>query len=321
MRAIYVQNGASLLYSTDHSRFSSSLHPHRLQAELPSTASTTQNAMTRYRHAGGAQTGALKKPLLSALIGAGLIVGFCATIPHWAGWREAAQKNFLSISAENGYVVQNVHVTGRDRIPADQLLRVLNIQRGMPLFAYDPQRAQDDVRQLAGIKSVFIERRWPDTIFVRLQERQPIARWQYNAQVRLVDTDGRMVVAKADEDITQYPIIVGKGATKQIVPFFKLMNGQPELWEQVRAATWVSKRRWDLTLKNGMVIKLPADNTELALSRFMKLMSRENLLERDLAVIDIRLPHQAVLRPTKRADLMIERPDFSDPGNTGKKNI
>lgn len=316
-----MQNGAALLYPHDHSRFSSSLHPHRLQAELPSTASSTQNSMTRFRHAGGTQTGALKKPLLSALIGAGFIMGICATIPHWGDWRDAAHQKFLALSADNGYVVHNVHVTGRDRIPADQLLQALNIQRGMPLFAYDPQRAQDDVRQLTGIKSVFIERRWPDTIFVRIQERQPAARWQHNAHIRLVDTDGKDVLAKADEDITQYPIIVGEGATKQIVPFFKLMRGQPELWEHVRAATWVSHRRWDLTLKNGMVIKLPAENTELALSRFMKLTARENLLERDLAVIDIRLPHQAVLRPTKRADLMIERPDFSDPGHSGKKNI
>jgi cell division protein FtsQ len=306
-----------LLYSSDHSRFSSSLHPHRLQAEHPSVTYTTN----RFRHAGGPQTGAMKKPLLSALIGAGLLIGFCATIPHWGRWAESARQEFIALSVQNGYVVQNVHVTGRDRVPGDQLLQVLNIQRGMPLFAYDPQLAQDAVRKLPGVKSVFIERRWPDTIFVRLQERQPTARWQHNTQLHLVDTDGRTVVAKPDEDITQYPIIVGKGATKQIVPFFQLMKGQPDLWAQVRAATWVSQRRWDLTLRNGMVIKLPADNTELALSRFMKLVERDNILERDVAVIDIRLPHQAVLRPTKRADLLIERPDFSDPGKTGKKNI
>lgn len=288
-----------------------------MQAEQPSVSYNT----TRFRHAGGPQTGALKKPLLSALIGAGLLVGLFATIPHWPRWIAQADEKFIAVSAQNGYIVNNVQVIGRDRVPAADLLTALHIQRGMPLFAYHPQNAQDAVRQLTGVKSVFIERRWPDTVFIRLQERLPAARWQKHEQVRVVDTEGKIVAVKPNEDVTRYPIIIGQGATKQIVPLFQLLQPQPELLAQVKAATWIGKRRWDLTLKNGMVIKLPAKDTDLALSKLMRLAKKESLLERDLAVIDIRLPRQAVLRPTKRADLMIERPDFSDPGKPGKKNI
>jgi cell division protein FtsQ len=288
-----------------------------LQAEQPSVI----EHRTRFRHAGGPQTGALKRPLLSALIAGGIIMGVIATVPHWAGWMAEAETDFITFSADNGYIVRDLQVTGRDRIPAKDLLAALNIQRGQPLFAYHPQNAQDAVQQLPGIKSVFIERRWPDTVFVRLQERQPAARWQQHEQITIVDTDGKEVSVKSGEDVTAYPIIIGNGATQQIVPLFQLLKAEPTLLSQIKAATWMGQRRWDLTLRNGLVIKLPANNTGLALRRLMALAKKQQLFERDLAVIDIRLPQQAVLRPTKRADLLIERPDFSDPGTPGKKNI
>ena len=275
----------------------------------------------RIRHAGGAQTGAMVKPLLTALVGLGVLAGIIATIPHWSRWSEQAKRDFIAMSADNGYVVQNVQVTGRDRVPGAALLAALNIQRGMPMFAYDPEQAQQAVQDLPGVKNVFIERRWPNTVFIRLTERQPAVRWQQDEQLAVVDRDGGVVSVKPDEDVSAYPIVVGPGATKQIKALFALLQGEPDLISHIKAATWVGDRRWDLMLQNNLVIKLPAENASLALSRLMKLARTQDLFEKDLAVVDVRLPHQAVLRPTKRADLMIERPDFSDPGKTGKKNI
>lgn len=275
----------------------------------------------RFRHAGGNQTGAMFKPILLALLGLGLIAGVSATVPHWAKWQEDIHTSFINRSAANGYIVQNVQVTGRDRVPTKDLLEALAIQRGMPLFAYDPQAAQDRVRRLTGIQNVFIERRWPDTVFIRLTERQPAARWQKNEIVTLVDRHGKPVAAKPDEDVTRYPILIGYGVKSQIVPLFTLLQGEPELLKQLKAATWVGERRWDLTLQNGVVVKLPAQNTQLAMSQLMQLVQRDNIFDKDLEVVDMRLPHQAVLRPTKRADLLIQRPDFSDPADPSKKNI
>lgn len=275
----------------------------------------------RFRHAGGNQTGALFKPILLALLGLGALAGVVATVPHWPHWQDAIHTKFITVSAQNGYVVQNVQVTGRDRVSAKELIDALAIQRGTPLFAYDPQAAQDRVRRLTGIETVYIERRWPDTVFIRLSERQPAARWQKNEIVSLVDRHGKKVAVKPDEDVTRYPILIGYGVKSQIVPLFKLLQGEPDLLRQIKAATWVGERRWDLTLQNGVVIKLPAQNTQLAMTQLMQLVERENIFDKDLEVVDMRLPHQAVLRPTKRADLLIQRPDFSDPADPSKKNI
>ena len=160
----------------------------------------------RFRHAEGAQTGAMVKPILSALIGLGLVVAFIATIPHWPRWQQEMHDQFITVTSRNGYVVQNVQVTGRDRVPAKQLLDALDIQRGMPLFAYDPHAAQDRARQLTGVDTVFIERRWPNTIFVRLNERQPAVRWQKNEVVTLIDTQGGVVAQKDTDDLSHYPV-------------------------------------------------------------------------------------------------------------------
>ena len=105
------------------------------------------------------------------------------------------------------------------------------------------------------------------------------------------------------------------------MPLFHLLQGEPDILKQVKSATWIGQRRWDLTLQNGVVVKLPAQNTQLALTQLMKLVERDHIFDKDLEIVDLRLPGQAILRPTKRADLMIQRPDFSDPADASKKNI
>ena len=275
----------------------------------------------RFRHAEGAQTGAMVKPLLSALIGLGCIAAIAATLPHWPRWQQEITNNFITATSRNGYIVQNVQVTGRDRVPGKDLLDALGIQRGMPLFAYDPHAAQGRVDQLTGVQTVFIERRWPNTIFVRLNERQPVARWQKNDVVQLIDQTGGLVAAKDTDDLTRYPILIGDDVTAQIAPLFQLLQGQPDLLKQLKAATWVGERRWDLTLQNNIVIKLPAQNPQLAIAQLMKLVQQDHIFDKDLELVDLRLPGQAIIRPTKRADLMIQRPDFTDPSDKAKKNI
>ncbi len=275
----------------------------------------------RFRHAEGSQTGAMVKPLLLALLGLSLLAGVAATIPHWSHWQQEISDKFIQVSAKNGYIVQNVQVVGRDRVAGKDLLNALNIQRGMPLFAYDPQEAQERVKQLVGVDTVFIERRWPNTVFIRLTERQPVAKWQKNETVTLIDRNGQTVAAKNTDQDTHYPILIGDDVTTQITPLFQLLQGQPDLLKQVKAATWVGQRRWDLLLQNGVTIKLPAQNTTLAIAQLMKLVQQDHIFDKDLEIVDLRLPGQAVLRPTKRADLMIQRPDFSDPTDPSKKNI
>ena len=58
-----------------------------------------------------------------------------------------------------------------------------------------------------------------------------------------------------------------------------------------------SKRRWDVHLKNGIEIRLPEIDPVSAWSRLAMIDRKKEITGRDLAVIDLRVPHQLIVEP------------------------
>lgn len=267
------------------------------------------------------QRGHLSRSTIFALIGVaclGLVVSQLHRLPVMSA---AVKDNSIAWSAKQGFTVQNVNVTGRARVPNSFFINALKIERGAPILSYDVKSAQERLSENPWFKSVNVERRLPNTVFVSVEERQPVARWQVNNKLAVIDNEGVVLTTEKVEDYNTLPIIIGEDARFKIPDLFVLLNAEPSIGKDVSAATWVGGRRWDLTMKNDIVIKLPAKDPGLAMSKLAALMVREKVLERDLKTVDLRLENKAILQPTTRANAVIERPDFSDTPDSSKKNI
>jgi cell division protein FtsQ len=63
----------------------------------------------------------------------------------------------------------------------------------------------------------------------------------------------------------------------------------------------VGERRWDVVLDRDMVIKLPQEDAVDALSRVMALHYGEELLDRGVLVVDMRVPDRPALQMSPEA--------------------
>ncbi|MEM6933631.1 MAG: cell division protein FtsQ/DivIB, partial [Pseudomonadota bacterium] len=69
-----------------------------------------------------------------------------------------------------------------------------------------------------------------------------------------------------------------------------------------RALVRVGERRWDLVLDRDLRVLLPEKEPSGAVARIMALhLGEDQLLERDLQIIDMRIPNRPVLRMPERA--------------------
>lgn len=104
---------------------------------------------------------------------------------------------------------------GRDQTDADILLALLNIRRGDPLFSFHPASARKMVEQIAWVEKARVERRFPDTVYVRLTERKPFALWQHDGRVRLIDRHGVVLTERGLKEYGDMLILVGEKAPEQ----------------------------------------------------------------------------------------------------------
>src|SRR5690606_6967422 len=94
-----------------------------------------------------------------------------------------------------------------------------------------------------------------------------------------------------------------------------LFRAVPDLRPRLRAFVRVGQRRWDVVLDRDLRIMLPERGAEAALARVMALHYGEELLDRDLAAIDMRLGARPTLRLTPDAlDILRLREAATGPG-------
>lgn len=211
----------------------------------------------------------------------------------FANW---SNQKTLDFTKKAGFEVQNILVEGRVHTDVDVLKAIINVQKGDPIFSLSPQEAREMIEKLSWVKSARIERRLPDTIFINLEERTPLALWQNNNKLALIDEEGVVLTRRNLKRFEDLIIIVGKGAPKEAFGFLSTLEAEPTIEERVQSAVLVSGRRWDLVTQNNVTIQLPQQDAGFALRRLAVLQDQDDIFSKPLKSIDIRNSEKIVVQ-------------------------
>lgn len=230
-----------------------------------------------------------------------------AMVWAWTSGRAADQWGALAaaaveVSASAGLVVAEVFVAGRGRTARGDLIAALDVTLGAPLLAFDGEAARRRVEALGWVREATVERRFPDTVFLRIVERQPLALWQRDGRLVVVDREGVVIDGAAPEHFARLPVIVGDDAPRHAARLLAVLASEPSLLVRVEAAVRVGGRRWNLRFDNGIDVELPEQGLAEAWRRLAAFERRHRLLARDITVIDLRLPDRVVVRPSGAID-------------------
>ncbi len=239
-----------------------------------------------------------------ALALAGVIAVSAMTTGGWWLWQDgwvdrAAQQvrwGVIAVTAEMGFRVEDVLVVGRSETPRKELLKAIRLARGAPILAFDPESAKERIEALPWVRAVSVQRRLPDTVFLRIIERRPLALWQHEGQFALIDYDGHVITDSEIERFQSLLVVVGEDAPGHAARLLEMLWDQPELMRRVTAAVRVGGRRWNVRLDNGIDVRLPEENPALAWARLAEYERVHKVLAKDVGVLDLRLPDRLIVQ-------------------------
>lgn len=241
-----------------------------------------------------------------ALAGAGIVLVGGLGLALATGGRAHALQSGVSAAvagqlARAGLRVANVEVEGASRFSVPYIVQAANVAHGAPLMSLDLKEIQARVQQVGWVKSVRILRLFPDTVVLAVSERPRLAVWQDHGQAHVVDPDGQ-VIPEADPGLfVDLPLVVGDGAPQAAGAVLPLVQSRPRLMSRLEALVRVDGRRWDLRLKDGSLIQLPAFSEDAALIQLDQLDQKDRLLDLGFERIDLRDPEMVVVRPRQPA--------------------
>ena len=238
-----------------------------------------------------------------ALILAGL--GFGAFELHRSSFPQAGLQfvadRMLDETARLGLVVRDIRVEGRETTDRDAILSALEAAPGTPILAISPSRSKAQLETLPWVRTAVVERRFPDTIYVRLVERKPLALWQHGGKIELIDHEGAVIPVTRLDGFAKLPLVVGEHAASHAAELIDMLATEPDLAARVSAAVRVGDRRWNLRIDNAIDVLLPAESPAGAWAQLASLERSSAILKRDVQAVDVRLPDRLVLRMNPEA--------------------
>ena len=123
--------------------------------------------------------------------------------------------------------------------------------------------------------------------------------WQRDGRASVIDADGQVAGGVDPNAFASLPLVVGDGANVAAASILPAVLTRRRLFDRLDALVRVDGRRWDLRLKDGGIIQLPAADEDSALIRLDQLDQQSRILDLGFARIDLRDPEMVLVRPRR----------------------
>ena len=217
-----------------------------------------------------------------------------------------------------GFTLKHVETRGNRRVSTQAIYDIAFSQQSSAMPLVDLDGTRERLLRLPWIGEARVSRRLPDTLVIEVIERVPVAVWQQNGRLSLVDAEGVELEPVRVEAMPDLVRLIGPGANRRYGALNALLEAAPRLRPMITDATWIGGRRWDLHFQGGETLSLPEGEVEArrAIERFAQLDQRDSLLGRGFARIDMRDPRRAYIRISREPGARV--PEATAPPSPGQ---
>lgn len=245
-----------------------------------------------------------------------LLVG--ALVAFWSGEERRARVTGLvaelraAIEARPEFRIDRVEVVTDTPEVAAAVLAELAVELPASSLRLDPAELRARAERLDAVARAAVTVRTGaqggGVLEVRLTERVPVLIWRHAGGLDLLDAEGRRVARIAARAVRpDLPLIAGEGAPAAVAEARALLAAAEPIAHRLQGLVRVGERRWDVVLDRDQRILLPARGAVAALERALALDAAQDVLERDITVLDLRNPQRPILRLTPGAAAELAR--------------
>ena len=196
-----------------------------------------------------------------------------------------------------GFRLKTVHVQGASALATPDIVKAAGVGVDQPLLGMDLDGLRARVEQVGWVREARVVRLLPDTLVISVTERRQLAVWQHNGRSVVIDDKGRTIPEADPARFATLPLVVGFGGDRHAGEILPILSQRPRLMQRLDAVVRVDDRRWDLRLKDGSLIQLPAADEEQALMQLEQLDLRSRILDLGFERVDLRNPDVVAVRP------------------------
>ncbi|UWQ90064.1 cell division protein FtsQ/DivIB [Rhodobacteraceae bacterium M382] len=256
----------------------------------------------------------LQRWMLTPGIRLGLRIGvpFCLTLAATSAFlaneqRRDALNLFVaelraSIQERPEFMVNMMAIDGAGSNLSEDIREVVPLDFPVSSFDLNVEQIRATIVDLDPVRNASVRIRPGGILQVNVEERIPAVVWRFEDGVEMLDTDGNRVDGLPNRKTrADLPLIAGTGANENVPEALRLIAAARPLTDRMRGLVRIGDRRWDLVLDRGQRILLPPERAVEALERVLAVNEVQDLLERDVIAVDMRLAARPTIRMSENA--------------------
>ena len=169
-----------------------------------------------------------------------------------------------------------------------QEIKNLNLDN---IFSINKNEIINQINLNSLVENYNIFKRYPSSIDVNIKKTKFLARINNNGKIFLVGSNGKLTENNFSSN--QLPFIFGNPNIYKFLEFKKTIDKSKISYEEIKNLFFFSSQRWDLELKNNVIIKLSKNYTKESLNLALEFLYSDEF--RDVTIIDARIKNQIIL--------------------------
>lgn len=189
----------------------------------------------------------------------------------------------------------------------DKIQELISPYMNQSFLMFPAEKLQEDFKKNPWVEDVHVKKIWPDRVVVQIIERFPVAFWDN----MILSDKGDLFKPEKVELSSELPRFQGpQYQQKEVLHIFKklskLLLANDLIIKELRLR---ENQSWELTLNNGVIIRLGKNNVEARLQRFCQIYPKwfATSFER-VSSIDLRYTHGIAVSWKKQNVQIISNP-------------
>ena len=187
--------------------------------------------------------------------------------------------------------IESIQISGLNQNQNINLLESIKELNLKNIFFLNGNEISKIISSNSLVENYEIFKKYPHTLDIKIERTNFLAKINNNGKTFLIGTNGKLSDVKfLDKEL---PFIFGKPKIDEFIKFTNVIEQSKLSLNQVKNLYFFPSKRWDLELKNNVILKLSKDHTKLSLDQAFELINDKKF--KDIKVVDARIKNQIIL--------------------------
>ena len=187
--------------------------------------------------------------------------------------------------------IKNIQISGLNQNQNLNLLESIKELNLKNIFFLNGSEISKIIVSNSFVESYEIFKKYPYTLDIKIEKTDFLAKINNNGKIFLIGSNGKLSDIKfSDKDL---PFIFGKPKIDEFILLTNIIENSKFSLSEIKNLYFYPSKRWDLELKNNIILKLSKNHARLSLDQAYEILKDNNF--DNIKVVDARIKNQIIL--------------------------